>query len=94
MQVSRDVDADYTEGNELTYLRGVAVDTDTAAPNDLEAIEVEARTWVVFRTSGEYPRDFAGGVCGVSDRMVPVESVAARSWPVDRGGDGSRPGFQ
>src|SRR6476646_8552476 len=55
LQVSSDVDPDYTEGSELTYLHGVAVDEDTPAPDDLDAIEVPAGTWAVFRTTGAYP---------------------------------------
>lgn len=47
--------ADYTEGSELTYLHGAAVDAATAAPAGLDLIEVPACTWVVFRTSGPYP---------------------------------------
>ena len=53
LQVSADVDADYAEGSELTYLHGVAVEGD--APDDLDAIVVEAGTWAVFCTSGAYP---------------------------------------
>lgn len=55
LQVSSDVDPDYTEGSELTYVHGVAVAGDAEVPDDLDAIEVPGGTWVVFRTSGEYP---------------------------------------
>ncbi|ELT43038.1 AraC family transcriptional regulator [Arthrobacter nitrophenolicus] len=55
LQVSADVDPDYTEGSELTYLHGVAVGTATPAPEDLDAIEVSAGTWAVFRIAGPYP---------------------------------------
>lgn len=55
LQVSADVDPDYTEGTELTYLHGVAVDEETPLPDDLDAIEVPAGTWAVFRTEGAYP---------------------------------------
>lgn len=55
LQVSADVDPDYTEGSELTYLHGVAVTETTAAPEDLDAIEVPAGTWAVFRVAGPYP---------------------------------------
>lgn len=55
LQVSADVDPDYTEGSELTYLHGVAVDADSAVPDDLDAIEVPAGSWAVFRIAGEYP---------------------------------------
>ena len=55
LQVSADVDADYTEGTELTYLHGVAVDESTPLPHDLDVIEVPAGAWAVFRTAGPYP---------------------------------------
>ena len=55
LQVSADVDPDYAEGSELTYLHGVAVDEAAPTPDDLDAIEVAAGDWVVFRTEGPYP---------------------------------------
>jgi AraC family transcriptional regulator len=55
LQVSADVDADYREGSDLTYLHGVAVGAGTEVPADLDVIEVEGGTWAVFRVSGEYP---------------------------------------
>ncbi|MBT1676387.1 AraC family transcriptional regulator [Curtobacterium aurantiacum] len=55
LQVSADVDPDYTEGSELTYLHGVAVAGKAPMIGDLDTIEVPAGTWAVFRTEGEYP---------------------------------------
>ncbi len=55
LQVSADVDPDYTEGSELTYLHGVAVSETTPVPEGLSAIEVPAGTWAMFRTAGPYP---------------------------------------
>ncbi|MDP9695417.1 UNVERIFIED_ORG: AraC family transcriptional regulator [Arthrobacter globiformis] len=55
LQVSADVDPDYTEGSELTYLHGVAVADKTPVPEELGAIEVPAGTWAVFKAEGEYP---------------------------------------
>ncbi len=55
LQVSADVDPDYTEGSELTYLHGVAVAGTEVVADDLDSIEVPAGTWAVFRTEGEYP---------------------------------------
>lgn len=55
LQVSADVDPDYTEGSELTYLHGVAVDASSSVPGDLNVIEVPEGDWVVFRASGAYP---------------------------------------
>ncbi|MFG2513895.1 GyrI-like domain-containing protein [Streptomyces sp. NPDC048584] len=56
LQVSDDVDPDGREGTELTYLHGVAVSRDTPAPDDLDAIEVPAGKWAVFRTAGPHPQ--------------------------------------
>ncbi|MGW1774514.1 AraC family transcriptional regulator [Streptomyces sp. NPDC002104] len=56
LAVSDDVDPDGTEGSELTYLHGVAASRGTAAPDDLDAIEVPAGTWAVFRTAGPHPQ--------------------------------------
>ena len=55
LQISADVEADYTEGSELTYLHGVAVTEPTPVPADLDAIEVPAGTWAVFHAEGDYP---------------------------------------
>ncbi|GHF17109.1 AraC family transcriptional regulator [Pseudolysinimonas yzui] len=55
LQVSADVDPDYAEGSELTYLHGVAVGETTPVPEDLTVIDVPAGTWAVFRTAGPYP---------------------------------------
>ena len=55
LQVTDDVDPDSVEGTELTYLHGVAVGADATAPDDLDAIEVPAGTWAVFRIAGPYP---------------------------------------
>jgi AraC family transcriptional regulator len=55
LQVSADVDPDYREGSELTYLHGVAVTAESPVPDDLDAIEVPAGTWAIFRADGPYP---------------------------------------
>ncbi|WP_370618436.1 AraC family transcriptional regulator [Mumia sp. Pv 4-285] len=55
LQVSADVDPDYVEDSELTYLHGVALSQDTSVPGDLDAIEVPAGAWAVFRSSGPHP---------------------------------------
>ncbi len=81
--MSADVDPDYTEGSELTYLHGVAVTDDTHVPDDLDTIEVPAGTWAVFRTEGDYP-GAAVGMGRDGDRVVPVEPVAAPTRAVDR----------
>ncbi|QIK62151.1 AraC family transcriptional regulator [Leucobacter viscericola] len=55
LQVSAEVDPDYAEGSELTYLHGVAVTDATLVAEDLDVIEVPAGEWAVFRVEGAYP---------------------------------------
>ncbi|QIP71139.1 AraC family transcriptional regulator [Streptomyces sp. VN1] len=55
LQVCDDLAPDSAESSELTYLHGVAVSAATPAPDDLDAIEVPAGTWAVFRSSGAFP---------------------------------------
>ncbi|RJQ75167.1 AraC family transcriptional regulator [Pseudonocardiaceae bacterium YIM PH 21723] len=50
LQVSDDLTED-----ELTYLHGVAITGGTPVPEDLDAIEVAAGRWAVFRTAGPHP---------------------------------------
>jgi AraC family transcriptional regulator len=56
LAVTDGLEPDDAEGSELTYLHGVAITADTPAPDDLDAIEVPAGTWAVFRSSGPYPQ--------------------------------------
>jgi len=55
LQVSADVDPDYSEGSELTYLHGFAVSEGTPVPPDRDVIDVPPGAWAVFRTTGPYP---------------------------------------
>lgn len=55
LQVSAEVDPDYAEGSELTYLHGVATSENTSVPEDLDILEVPAGTWAVFHAVGPYP---------------------------------------
>ena len=55
LQVTADVDPDYAEGTELTYLHGVAVAGDAPVPDGLDVIDVPAGEWAVFRTHGPHP---------------------------------------
>lgn len=55
LQVTAEVDPDYAEGSELTYLHGVAVAEDAPLPDGLDVIDVPSGTWAVFRVEGDYP---------------------------------------
>lgn len=81
LQVSADVDPEYREGSELTYLHGVAVDIDAAAPADLDAIEVEAGAWVVFRTSGPYPAALQEAYAASASEWFPSNPWRLRPGP-------------
>ncbi|MEV4281380.1 GyrI-like domain-containing protein [Actinoplanes xinjiangensis] len=56
LAVSDDLDPDYAEGSELTYLHGVAVSPGTPVPDGLDIIDVPAGRWVIIRTSGPHPQ--------------------------------------
>lgn len=81
LQVSDDVDPDSTEGSELTYLHGVAVDEDTPVPEDLDAIEVPAGSWAVFRTSGPYPASLQETWAATASEWFPSNPWRLRPGP-------------
>ena len=81
LQVSADLDPDYSEGSELTYLHGVAVDADTAVPDDLDVIEVSAGAWAVFRTSGKHPAALQAAWAATATEWFPSNPWRLRPGP-------------
>lgn len=81
LQVSADVDPDYAEGSELTYLHGVALDARTSVPADLDAIEVPAGTWAVFRASGPYPAALQDTYAASASEWFPSNPWRLRPGP-------------
>lgn len=81
LQVSADVDPDYAEGSELTYLHGVAVDAAAAVPTDLDVIDAPAGTWAVFRTSGEYPAALQSAWAATATDWFPSNPWRLRPGP-------------
>ncbi|MGV0849745.1 AraC family transcriptional regulator [Mycolicibacterium phlei] len=81
LQVSADVDPDYREGSELTYLLGVAVSADTAVPDDLDVIDVSAGPWVVFRTSGAHPEALQSAYAASATEWFPSNPWRLRPGP-------------
>jgi AraC family transcriptional regulator len=81
LQVSADVDPDYAEGSELTYLHGVAVTADTPAPVDLDAIEVAGGAWAVFRTTGPHPAALQTTWAATATEWLPSNPWRLRPGP-------------
>ncbi|WP_424466770.1 AraC family transcriptional regulator [Pseudoclavibacter helvolus] len=81
LQVSADVDPDYAEGSELTYLHGVAVTGADVADDDLDTIEVPAGTWAVFRTEGEYPTALQAAWAATATDWFPSNPWRLRPGP-------------
>lgn len=82
LQVSGDVDPDYREGSELTYLHRVAVEDGTETPRDLDVIDLGAGKWVVFRTSGPHP---GPSIVAILERADDFSSATCELWfPVER----------
>jgi AraC family transcriptional regulator len=81
LQVSAEVDADYTEGSELTYLHGVAVQEGTTVPGELDDVPVGAGAWVVFRTSGPYPEALQTTWAATASEWFPSNPWRLRPGP-------------
>lgn len=81
LQVSADVDSDYAEGSELTYLHGVAVEADAAVAADLDVIDVPAGAWVVFRSSGPYPHALQETYAASATEWFPSNPWRLREGP-------------
>lgn len=80
LQISADVDPDYIEGSELTYMHGVAV-LDAQVPQDLDVIEVPAGTWVVFSVSGPYPQALQEAYAHSASQWFPSNPWQLRPGP-------------
>ncbi|GAA1826134.1 AraC family transcriptional regulator [Agromyces salentinus] len=81
LQVSADVDPDFAEGSELTYLHGVAVTDTTPVPEDLDAIEVEPGSWAVFRIAGPYPAALQSTWAATATEWFPSNPWRLRAGP-------------
>lgn len=81
LQVSANVDPDYKEGSDLTYLHGVAVTQGTDVPADLDVIEVPAGTWAVFRTEGDYPAALQSAWAATATEWFPSNPWRLRPGP-------------
>lgn len=81
LQVSAEVDPDYTEGSELTYLHGVAVTTDSGVPADLDVIDVPAGRWAVFRVDGAYPAALQDAWAATASEWFPSNPWRLRPGP-------------
>ncbi|GAA4472659.1 AraC family transcriptional regulator [Phytohabitans houttuyneae] len=81
LQISDDVDPDATEGSELTYLHGVAISRDTPTPDDLDAIEVPAGRWAVFRTAGPHPQALQKTWAATATEWFPANPWRLRPGP-------------
>ena len=78
LAVSDDLDPDRAEGTELTYLHGVA----TTGPADgLDAIEVPAGTWAVFRTEGPHPAALQDAWAATATDWFPSQPWRLRPGP-------------
>jgi AraC family transcriptional regulator len=81
LQVSAEVDPDYQEGTELTYLHGVAVEAGASAPADLDVVEVDAGAWAVFRAEGAYPETLQATWAATATEWFPSHPWRLRPGP-------------
>lgn len=81
LQVSADVDPDFVEGSELTYLHGVSLDAADEVPDDLDVIEVPAGMWAVFRSTGPYPAALQSTWAATASEWFPSNPWRLRPGP-------------
>lgn len=81
LQVSADVDPDFAEGSELTYLHGVAVTAETPVPDDLDAVQAPEGSWAVFRTAGEHPAALQSTWAATATEWFPSNPWRLRPGP-------------
>jgi len=81
LQISADVDQDYAEGSELTYMHGVALDESSQRPEDLDLIEVPAGHWAVFTASGPYPSVLQSVWASTANEWFPSNPWRLRPGP-------------
>jgi predicted transcriptional regulator YdeE len=81
LQVSADVDPDYAEGSELTYLHGVAVSAEAQVPEDLDTIDVDAGMWVIFHASGPHPAALQEAYAASATEWFPSNPWRLRPGP-------------
>lgn len=81
LAVSADVEPDYLEGSELTYLHGVAVEHGTETPAGLDVIDVDEGEWVVFRTSGPHPAALQDAYAASASEWFPSNPWRLRPGP-------------
>ena len=81
LAVSADVEPDYQEGSELTYLHGVAVEHGTETPAGLDVIDVDEGEWVVFRTSGPHPAALQDAYAASASEWFPSNPWRLRPGP-------------
>ena len=86
LQVSADVDPDYTEGSELTYLHGVAVTDDDSRARRPRRDRGSGRHLGGVPHRGRLPGRPAVGVGRDGDGVVPVQPLAAPARAIDRRG--------
>ncbi|WP_309068551.1 AraC family transcriptional regulator [Microbacterium sp.] len=81
LQISADVDPDYREGSELTYLHGVSIEAETEVPADLDLLEVDPGAWVVFHTSGPHPEALQDAYAAAAADWFPSNPWRLRPGP-------------
>lgn len=81
LQISADVDPDYVEGSELSYVHGVAISVNTPIPEDLDALMVPAGAWAIFHAAGPYPEILQSTWAATATEWFPSSPWRLRPGP-------------
>ncbi|MFK4852049.1 GyrI-like domain-containing protein [Microbacterium sp. ZW T6_19] len=81
LAVTADVAPDAPEGTTLTYLHGVAVQSGTPVPDDLDVIRVDAGSWAVFSAKGPFPETLQNLWAATATEWFPSNPWRLRPGP-------------
>jgi len=81
LAVTADIEADAPEGALLTYLHGVALQSTTPIPDDLDALRLEGGSWAVFAARGPFPETLQNLWAATATEWFPSNPWRLRPGP-------------
>lgn len=81
LAVTADIEPDAPEGALLTYLHGVALQSGTPVPDDLDALPLESGSWAVFAARGPFPETLQKLWAATATEWFPSQPWRLRPGP-------------
>lgn len=81
LAITEGSEPDAPEGTPITYLHGVALQDDSATPEDLASISVAAGAWATFRSTGPFPQTLQDTWAATATEWFPSNPWRLRPGP-------------